>query len=114
MRVINANLEWQGRNRTDAWNRHQTPADSIMLNHLQQHTMQAIIPLKNGAAHIQHRFDGHYEDRIAALDRRPRRAQLRGALVNVQTVHTGYAFVGPHPLPCPLQVLSRQCRQKQR
>ena len=36
--------------------------------------------------------------------------QMRGGLVNVQTVHTGYAFVGPHPLPRPLQVLSRQRR----
>ena len=34
-------------------------------------------------------------------------------LVNVQTVHTGCAFVGPHSLQPPLQVLSRQCRQKQ-
>ncbi len=43
-------------------------------------------------------------------DRRPRRTQMRGGLVNVQAVHTGYAFVGPHPLPRPLQVLSRQRR----
>src|SRR5665647_3196260 len=35
-------------------------------------------------------------------DRRPRRTQMRGGLVNVQTVHTGYAFVGPHPLPRPV------------
>jgi hypothetical protein len=39
---------------------------------------------------------------------------MRGSLVNIQTVYTGYAFVGSHPLPRPLQVLSRQCRLKQR
>jgi len=66
--IIDADLERQGRNGTDAWNRHQAPADSIMLDHLQQHTMQPIVTLEDGAAHIQHGFDGHYEDRIAAID----------------------------------------------
>ena len=34
MRVINANFEGQGDDRTDAWNRHQTAANGIMLDHL--------------------------------------------------------------------------------
>lgn len=34
MRVVDANFERQGRNGTDAWNRHQAPADSIVLDHL--------------------------------------------------------------------------------
>jgi len=49
-------------------------------------------------------------DNSLLADRRPRRTQMRGGLVNVQTVHTGYAFVGPHPFERPLQVLSRQRR----
>jgi hypothetical protein len=30
------------------------------------------------------------------------------SLVNVQTIDTGSAFIGPHPFPGSLQVLSRQ------
>ncbi|BBO09958.1 nicotinate-nucleotide pyrophosphorylase [Bradyrhizobium japonicum] len=52
MRVINADFERQGRNGTDAWSRHQAPADSIMLDHLQQRTMEPIVSLEDGAAHI--------------------------------------------------------------
>jgi hypothetical protein len=39
---------------------------------------------------------------------------MRDRLVDVQTVHTGHAFVGPDPFERPLQVLSRHRRQKQR
>jgi hypothetical protein len=39
---------------------------------------------------------------------------MRDRLVDVQTIHAGYAFVGPNPFERPLQVLSRQRRQKQR
>jgi hypothetical protein len=35
---------------------------------------------------------------------------MREGLVDVQTVHAGYAFVGPNPFERPLQVLSRQRR----
>jgi hypothetical protein len=46
-------------------------------------------------------------------DDRPRRAQMDGGLVDVQSVDPGCPFVGPYPFPRPLQVLSRQRRQKQ-
>ncbi len=68
MGIIDAELERQGRNGTDAWNRHQAPADSIMLDYLQQHAMQPIVTFKDPAPHVQHSLNGCYEDRIAALD----------------------------------------------
>jgi hypothetical protein len=46
-------------------------------------------------------------------DERPGGPQIFGGLVNIQTINAGGTFVGPYPFPCPLQVLSRQDRQKQ-
>jgi hypothetical protein len=39
---------------------------------------------------------------------------LAGGLVYIQSIHPGSAFVGPHSLERPLQVLSRQHRHEQR
>jgi hypothetical protein len=36
---------------------------------------------------------------------------MLGSLIDIQTIDTGCAFVGSHPLQRPLQVLSRQRRQ---
>jgi hypothetical protein len=38
-RIIDADLGRQSRNGTDAGHRHQTPADEIILNYLEEHTM---------------------------------------------------------------------------
>lgn len=37
--IIDTDFEREGRNGTDAGNRHQTPTDRIMLDHLQEHAM---------------------------------------------------------------------------
>ena len=44
----------------------------------------------------------------------PSGLQVLASLFDVQTVHPRRPLVGLHPLPRPLQVLSRQCRRKQR
>ena len=74
----------------------------------------ALAALGLGDRHPSHRTGPVRPRQQLLADRRPRGAQMRGGLVNVQTIHTGDALVGPHPLPRPLQVLSRQRRQKQR
>ena len=91
------------------------------LQHLQQRLLDqtirhrrdaelALAALGLGDRHPSHRTGPVRPRQQLLADRRPRRAQMRGGLVNVQTVHAGYAFVGSHPLPRPLQVLSRQRR----
>ncbi|WP_461333245.1 hypothetical protein [Bradyrhizobium embrapense] len=77
--IIDADLERHGgRNGTDARNRHQAPPHIITLDDLEQHTVQPVVPLQDGATHIQHGPDGHYEDRMAALEKLAD-ASLKGA-----------------------------------
>ena len=45
---------------------------------------------------------------------RPRRSQVAGGLGNIPAIHASRAFVGLHPFPGLLQVLSRQRRLQQR
>src|SRR5471032_1521388 len=47
-------------------------------------------------------------------NRGPRRYQVSGGLIYIQTVYTSSSFVCPYPLKRPLQVLSRQHRFQQR
>src|SRR6202035_1757611 len=62
----------------------------------------ALAALWLGDRHPSHRT-GPVRPRPQLLaDRGPLRAQERRGLVNVQTIRTGYAFVGPNPLPRPL------------
>ena len=95
------------------------------LQHLQQRLLDqtirhrrdaelALAAVRLGNRHPSHRTGPVRPRQQLLADRRPRRAQVRGGLVNVQTVHPGCAFVGPNPFERPLQVLSRQRRQKQR
>ena len=95
------------------------------LQHLQQRlldqtirhrrdTKLALAALGFGDRHPSHRTRPVRPRQQLLADRRPLRAQPRGGLVDVQTIHTGYAFVDPHPLPRRSQVLSRQRRKKQR
>ena len=94
------------------------------LQHLQQRLLDqtirhrrdaelALAALWLGNRHPSHRTGPVRPPQQLLTDRGPRRTPMGDGLVNVQTVHTGCAFVGPHSLQRPLQVLSRQCRQKQ-
>jgi hypothetical protein len=66
--VIDTHFERKGRNGTDARHRHQTTADRIMLNHLQERAMQSFVALEDRPPHIQHGLDSQGEDRIAVLE----------------------------------------------
>ena len=48
--IIHANLERERSNRTDARNRHQAAADRIVLNHLQQHSVQSFVARRRSLA----------------------------------------------------------------
>src|ERR1700751_1526970 len=50
-----------------------------------------------GDRHPSHRTGPVRPRQQLLADRRPRRAQLRGSLVDVQSVYPGYAFFGPNP-----------------
>ncbi len=63
--------------------------------------------------HAAHRLRPVRPLQKAVADGGPGGAQHLGRLVDVQTVHTRRALVGPHLLQCPQKVLSRQDSRKQ-
>ena len=82
------------------------------LQHLQQRLLDqtirhrrdaklALASLGLGDRHPSYRTGPVRPRQQLFADRRPLRAQLRGGLVNVQTIHTGYAFV-PAPASTPV------------
>ena len=94
------------------------------LQHLQQRLLDqtirhrrdaelALASVRLGDRHPSYRHRPVHPRQQLVPDSRPCGAQAFGRLVNVQTVDTGRPFVGPHPFPGPLQVFSRQGRQKQ-
>ena len=66
--VIDPDLERQRCDRTDTGNGHQSPADRIVLNHLQKHPMELAITIEDRLAHVQHRLDHRQKDNIRAFD----------------------------------------------
>lgn len=71
MGIIDADLERQGRNGTDAWYRHQTTTHCVVLNHLRQDLVQSLVALEDRPPHIQHGLDHHGKYRIAVLEQLP-------------------------------------------
>jgi hypothetical protein len=67
-RIVDTDLERKCCNGTDTGHGHQTPADLIVLNHLQKNPMQLGVTIENRAAHIQHRLDYRRKDDIRAFD----------------------------------------------
>ncbi len=92
------------------------------LQHLQQRLLDqpirhrwdaklALATLRLGDRHPTYRTGPIRPPQQLFPDDGPRRTQMFGSLIDIQTIDTGCAFVGPHPLQRPLQVLSRQHRQ---
>jgi hypothetical protein len=52
--IIDTDFERTGRNGTDARHSHQPPANRIMLNDLQEHSMQSFVALEDRPPHFQH------------------------------------------------------------
>jgi hypothetical protein len=57
--IIDTDFERKGGNGTDARHRHQTTANRIMLNHLQENSMQSFVALEDRPPHIQHGLNHH-------------------------------------------------------
>jgi hypothetical protein len=52
--IIYSHFERKGGNGTDTRHRHQTAANRIMLNHLQERSMQSFVALEDRPPHVQH------------------------------------------------------------
>jgi len=52
--IIDTDFERTGRNGTDARYSHQPPANRIMLNEPQEHSMQSFVALEDRSPHVQH------------------------------------------------------------
>ena len=58
--IIDTDFERKGGNGTDARHRHQTAANSVVLNHLKKHAMQSFVALEDRPPHVQHGLNGHH------------------------------------------------------
>ena len=73
----------------------------------------ALAPVRFGDHHFAYRTGPVASCQQTLADVGPALAYHRGGLLDVEPVHPGGTFVGFHPLPRRLQVLSRQRRFQQ-
>ena len=69
--IIDPHFERKGGNGTDTGHRHQTAANRIMLDHLQENSMQSFVTLEDRPPYIQHGLNHDRKYWIAVLEELP-------------------------------------------